>query len=368
MSTQLKNKLIRIAVFLFMVVIPWFLVIYYTLNYAHPRYVSTSEVVVKQIGDNSIGNAGGIVSLLAGASTSVEDANYLTNYILSQDMLKQLDPKFQFAKNYHLDGQDPIYELKTNPTQEELLEYFRKRVSVSLDQTTHILSVSTQGFTPEYALALNEAILKQSEKFVNEISQQTAKDQLTFAEKQLADATERLNEAKSQLLSYQNKNEILDPSATAKAINSLVAGLEVNLSTLRTEERQLLSYLNPDAPQVVSLRSQIQALEEQIVLERAKLTSPSNNKLNTKALEFEEIKAKVTFAEDLYKLSLTSLEKSRLEAFRKMKNLIVISAPYKAEEAKYPRVGYVISTSLVMLLIFYGFVQLIMAIIRDHRD
>ncbi len=367
MSTKLKNKLIQLAIFFGLVIIPWGGIITYTLDIAQPRYTSTSEVVVKQIGETSATGTG-LVALLGANSTSVEDANYLTNYILSQDMLKTLDKKFNFRKAFRPTGKDPIYELKENPTQEELLEYFRKRVNVSLDQTTHILSVTTQGFSPEFALNLNKAILEESEKFVNNISHQTAKDQLDFSEKQLKDATAKLNEAKAELLNYQNKNEILDPTSQAKVLSSLIAGLEANLSSLRTEERQLLSYLNPEAPQVVSLRSQIVAVEEQIALERAKLTSPENNRLNTKALQFEEIKAKVVFNEDLYKLSLTSLEKARLEAFRKMKNLIVITSPYQAEEALYPRKIYVIVTSFVFLLIFYGFMQLIMAVIRDHRD
>ena len=72
---------------------------------------------------------------------------------------------------------------------------------------------------------------------------------------------------------------------------------------------------------MVSLRSQIKAVEEQITQEQTKLTSPNTTKLNRQAVQFETIKADVDFATELYKLSLSSLEKSRLEAFKKMKNL-----------------------------------------------
>lgn len=189
---------------------------------------------------------------------------------------------------------------------------------------------------------------------------------LPFVTSQVGEVEERLNLAKKRLLDYQNKHEIFDPQTNAQIVNQVIATLQGQLSSLRTEERQLLSYLNPEAPQVVSLRSQISAVEKQIKDEQAKLTSPKDDKLNAKAVEFENIKAEVEFATQLYKLALSSLESSRIETVRKMKNLIVISSPHQAQEALYPRVGYVLSTSLVLLLVLYGFIVLILAVIKDH--
>lgn len=365
---KLSKKVRQFLLLLFLVIIPWEIITFYTVAIAKPRYVSEAKVVVKQTNDNSVGTGTGLVALLGGSSTSVEDSHYLTNYILSHDMIARLDKDFNFRENYRVNGVDFINELKREPTQEELLEYFKKRVKVELDITTNILSIKTEAFDPEYALKLNKALLEQSEFFVNNISQKMASEQTAFAEKQLITAQKELEDAKAEVLNYQNRNQILDPESSARALNSLIAGLEANLSALRTEERQLLSYLNPTAPQVVSLRSQIKAVEQQVAQERAKLTSPSNNRLNSQALQFEQIKADAKFAEEKYKLALTALEKARLETARKMKNLIIISSPFKAEEALYPRKTYIIGTSLIFLLIFYGFVQLILAVIRDHKD
>lgn len=51
-----------------------------------------------------------------------------------------------------------------------------------------------------------------------------------------------------------------------------------------------------------------------------------------------------------------------------MKNLIVLSSPHAAQEARYPRQGYIVWTSVVLLLMFYGFVRLIMAVVKDHSN
>ncbi|MDO5650805.1 MAG: capsule biosynthesis protein [Moraxella sp.] len=367
MSTTAKNKRKRIGIALFIgvVLVPWFLTIGYMLAIAKPRYVSESGVVVKQVSEQTA-SVGGITALLGVNNTSREDALYLMQYILSDDMINTLDSQFNFRKNYYINGADFIGEIDPNATQEELREYFKKRVSVELDEQSLILNVQTQGFTPEYALELNQAILAESERFVNQISNQVAKDQLAFAEGQVITSEDKLNETKTLLLAYQNENEVFDPQTNAQIITQVIGGLQSQLSSLRTEERQLLSYLNSDAPQVVSLRSQINSVEKQIRDEQSKLTSGNDKKLNAQTAEFETLKADVEFATELYKLSLSALEKSRLEVIRKMKNLIVISSPHKAEEALYPRRAYVIFTALALLLILYGFISLILAVVRDH--
>lgn len=366
MYSKRKNKIINFALFVALVIIPWAFVTFYVMTLAHPRFVSTSEVVVKQVSETTV-SAGGLGALLGVNNTSVEDARYLTEYILSNDMIEKLDEQFKFRQAYYIDGSDPIYEIEPDATQEELLKYFKDRIHVNLDEQTFILSVSTEGFSTDYALELNKAILAESDTFVNRISQQIAKDQLVFAERQLDDAQKRLNDTKEALLSYQNENEIFDPQANALMVNQLIGSLQAQLSSLRTEERQLLSYLNPDAPQVVSLRSQIDAVSQQINEEQKRLTSPNTTRLNRQTVQFETLQADVEFATELYKLSLTSLEQSRLEALQKMKNLIVISAPYEAEEALYPRRQYIIWVSFILLLIMYGFVRLVIAVINDHK-
>ncbi len=367
MFTKLKNKRHRtnIILFILVVIIPWIAISAYVLILAHPRYVSTSDVVIKQVSEQGV-SASGISSLLGVNNTNRDDALYLTKYILSNDMIDALDAEFKFRQAYHVNGSDFINELPADATQEELRDYFKKRVSVNLDELSYVLTVTTEGFEPEYALRLNQAILRESEKFVNSISKDVANEQLAFVTTQVQEAENKLNDAKKAVVDYQNQNEIFDPQVNAQMVNQVIGTLQGQLSTLRTEERQLLSYLNPEAPQVVSLRSQIRSVEKQISDEQSKLTSPRDTKLNAKTIEFETLQAEAAFANELYKIALTSLESSRLEVMRKMKNLVIITSPHQAEEALYPRVGYVLGTSLVLLLILYGFVVLVLAVIKDH--
>jgi capsular polysaccharide transport system permease protein len=363
-----KNKRINLMLLVVIVILPCLVIAYYLFSAAQDRFVSTSMVVVKQVSEVSNSPTSGLGILLGTNNTSVEDARFLKEYIESPDMLNRLDQKLNFRQAFQGNKHDPIFQLSMKASKEELLKYYRYRVTVDLDEKTSLLSISTEGFAPDFALLLNQAILTESERFINEISQKVAREQLSAAEQQLKESSTRFSHAKDALLSYQNQTQSFDPVVNAEAVNKLVMNAQANLVELQTQERTLLSYLNPEAPQVVAIRSQMLAVQQQIASEQAKLTSINGSKLNRQAMQFETLKSEVEFGADLYKLSLTSLEKARLEAIRKMKNLVVISSPQQAQDSLFPRRINILLSALLLLTILYGFIRLTISVVRDHRE
>lgn len=366
MRSKKWNKNIIFAYFIF-VLLPLLIIILYLSLLAKDRFSSSSIILVKQVADTTVSDTSGISALLGVANTSSEDANILREYIRSRDMVEKLDKELNLRKAFTVSN-DPVFSLSKDPSIEDVVKYFHRVVKIQLDEKTMMLEISSQGFSPEYSLRLNKEILKQSEKFINEISNNIAMEQQEFAKNQLLESTVQLKLARQALLQYQNENEMFDPELQAKAVATLVAGLQSNLAQVKTEERTLLSYLNPEAPQIVAIRSQIESLETQIANESGKLTSRSNQKLNKNVADFEELKAQVTFATDLYKISVASLEKARLEASRKLKKLVVITSPRLAENALYPRKVYLSLTSFILLNILFGIGVLIHSIIREHKE
>lgn len=364
-----KNKRHTLIAYILMVIIPLIFIVFYLWLFAQDRYVTNATVVVKQVGEVSAQTGTGFSALLGVSNTSTEDAQFLKAYIQSRDLIEKLDQQLNLRQAFQGNGTDPIFELPADASKEELVEYYNKRVSVNLDELTHLLTVRTEGFDPVFSLKLNQAILKQSELFINDVSQRVAKDQLNFAKEQLDEALENLTQSREQLIAYQNQNQMFDPQAQALAVAQIVNQLESNLAQLRTEERTLLSYLNATAPQVVALRSQIESVQKQIQDEKAKLTSGGqSDKLNRSAVDFEGLKAQVEFNTDLYKLALASLEKARLEAVRKLKNVVVITSPQLAQDALYPRFGYISLSAFLLLNIVFGITMLIRSIIREHKE
>lgn len=363
-----KNNRHTLIAYLLVVIMPLIIILFYLWVFAQDRYVTDATIVVKQVGEANVQTNTGIGALLGVASTSGEDAQFLKAYLQSRDLVERLDQQLNLYQAFQGGGKDPVFELAEDASKEELVRYYNQRVKVNLDESTMLLRINTEGFSPEFSLQLNQSILKESELFINEVSQRVAKDQLTFAKDQLDEALDNLTQSRENLLAYQNQNQMFDPTAQAMAVAQIVNQLESSLTQLRTEERTLLSYLNPTAPQVVAIRSQIESVQNQIQDEKAKLTSGRADKLNRSALDFEGLKAQVEFSTDLYKLALASLEKARLEAVRKLKNVVVITNPRLAQDALYPRVVYIAFSAFLLLNILFGIGMLVNSIIREHKE
>lgn len=347
---------------------PMALLVIYLVIFSQPRYMSESKVAVKRPSD--IEASGLNVGLLLGASTSSsgEDSLYLKEYINSADMLKVLDKQLDFHDAWSHSGLDFIYHLSKDTTAEQFLNYYRDRISVVFDDKTGLLTIQTQGFTPEFSQRFNKAVLKESERFINELSHKIARDQQNFAQEELRQARVRLDKSKAELLNYQNQNNILDPEVSATAATSLVMTLQGKKVELEAELRNLLSYLREDAPQVISIRNSVKALQAQIDAEQNKITAPGDKKLNSMAADFDEIKARVTFDTEIYTMAIKTIEKTRLEAARKLKVLSVISSPQQPEESSFPRSGYLLASWLLVCCLLFGTIKLLLAVIEDHKD
>lgn len=360
----LKNHLAT-----WLVAAPMALAVIYYAVFAADRYVSESIISVRQSGDASAAAVSGIATLLAGASPqSREETLYLKEYIHSLDMLKYLDAKLDLRRAYGAEKLDLIYRLWGGTSQEWFLTYYRNRVEVLFDDVTGLLTVRVEGFEPDFARAVNAEVLAQSERFVNEISHRLAREQMAFAEGELRRSSERLSGAKLKLMAFQNRHGVFDPMAQAQAQATLGGQLQAEITRKEAELKALLGYMQENAPQVVGLRNEIAALKSQIQVEGQKLTSAQGNRLNALAVEFQGLVMEAGFAEEAYKAALTAVETTRIEASRKIKNLVVIETPAKPDIAIYPRRIYNLITLLVAAVMIYGITRLVVATIKDHRD
>lgn len=347
---------------------PMVMLLIYLVIFSQPRYISESKVAVKR--PNEIDSSSLNVGLLLGASnpSSTEDSLYLKEYINSPDMLKALDKQLNFHHAFSQSGWDLFFHLSDSASAEKFLDYYRNRIAITYDEKSGLLNIQTQGFTPEFAQAFNLAVLKESERFINELSHRISREQMQFAEDELRQTRQRLNESKKQLLTYQNRNNVLDPTASAEAATALVNTLIGKKIEMEADLRNLLTYLRADAPQVVSTKNAIKALQAQIDEEQSKITAPEGKKLNSMAVDFEEIKGTVVFDTDLYALALKALEKTRMESARKLKTLSVISSPQRPQESAFPNIPYLLISWLLVCGLLFGTAKLLLGIIEDHKD
>lgn len=273
--------------------------LYFTV-FAANRYVSESTVAL-QHASNDLSSLPGAALLLAGLSSpSRNEALYVQEYMHSLALLKVLDAKLGLRKHYEAERLDLFSRLWGGASQETFLEYFRNRVDVSVDEISATITVRVQGFTPAFAQALNRAILEEGERFVNEMSHSLAREKLGFAEGELARAAGHLQDSTAEVLAFQSKFGLLDPSIEAQASGALSAQMQASITKSEAELRGLRSFMTDDAPEVKVLRAQIKATQSQLEVERSRATknSAQSEHLGALSIEFKSLRMRAEFALD----------------------------------------------------------------------
>lgn len=337
---------------------------------AADRYVSESTIAVRQAGGESSSLPGAALMLAGINPASQEDTLYLKEFVHSRGLLAKLDERLGLRQHFGKSGADLPFHLAADASREDFIEYWRERVELSFDDRSALLTVRSQGFDAAFAQRLNQAILEECERFVNENSHRIARERLRFAEGELVLAGKRLQDSKNQLLAFQQKHRLLDPTAQAQATGMLTSELQASRSRLEAELNGMLSFLNEDAYQVQALRSRLSALDRQIGAERDRATTDSKRgeRINALAVEFQALQLQTQFAQDAYKLALGAVENARIDATRKIKSLLVVEPPSLPDTAEYPLRAYNLGTLLAICVLLYAIIRLVLATIREHQD
>ena len=279
---QHKERLNRLDSFKTVIYIMIVVIFYYTFI-AADRYVSNVSLSVKSTDGSSPISLSGIESLVGVASSSTEDVKLLREYIKSFDMLQKLDEKINLRSLYEKQKLDLFFRIYSSTSKESYLKYYRDRIHILFDDTTGLLNVAVESFSPEDARIISAAILEESERFINEISHNIAREQLRFAQGELESAKQKYKDAKNELLAFQNEYGVFDPQSLAKTKAGFITEIELQISKKETELNTMRSYLNDNAPEIVALKAELRAHKEQLEKEKSKVASnASQDKLNNK--------------------------------------------------------------------------------------
>jgi capsular polysaccharide transport system permease protein len=334
---------------------------------ASDRYVSEADVVVDRT-DLAAGPTMDFASLLGGGRND-HDLMIMRDHLRSVDMLEKLDAKLQLRAHYSDGDRDPISRMWFADTAQEFFhKHYLSRVSIEIDDKVGVLRIKAQAYIPEMSQAITGALVEEGERFMNEIAHRLARDQVVFLEKQVSEMSERVLKARRALVDFQNAKGFLSPQAAAETLTGIMARLEAELTQLKASRETMLGYLSPTAPDVAQINLQIGAIENQLRLERARLTSPKGGTLNRTVEEYQRLEMEAMFAQDVYKTALTALEKGRIEATRNLKKVSIVQSPTLPQYPMEPRRTYNIVVFALSVVVLAGIVQLLAAIIRDHQD
>jgi capsular polysaccharide transport system permease protein len=340
----------------------------YWSGIATDRYVSKAHVVLQSpdIAPPELSFS----SMLSGpAGSNTADLLLLREHLISMDMLKKLDAEFDLRGHFSSSEIDYFSRLSDSKAPlETFFEYFLTRVNARLDDYSGVLIVEAQMFSPQMSQKVVQRLLQYGEQHMNAMGQRLAEDQLAFIEKQVNELNNRLIKANQAVLRFQNQEGILSPSEEAISMASVIAQLQAELISLRAQKKVLASFQSIKSAEMLKVNSQIDSLEQQIVIEKNKLTSSKGNALNAISLEYETIKLKAQFAQELYANALATLEATRVEAARKLKQVSVLAEPNLPEYSIEPQRMYLMALSTILIILSSLILSMVFTIIKDHKD
>lgn len=357
--------------FLIIVVLPTILsIIYYGLIAAN-QYISVSNFVVRSPQKNTSVSGLSAVLQSVGFASSQDDAQVVSQYVLSRDALQELDKELDLRSKYRNTGVDFVGRfnpLGINSSLESLYDYYLKKVTIEVDNKSSISTLTVRAYNSKDAYIINSRLLDMAESLVNKLNQRGRDDTVSYAEKEVAYAQKRLEDSLIALTKFRSDNKVVDIDKQASIQLQMVSKLQDQLILVRTQLMQLKS-ITPENPQIRILAERERSILREIQSETNKITGGSNsNSLNEKSAEFEKLTLDKEMATKQLTATLASLEQSKNEVIRKQLYLERIAQPNIPDISTEPKkIKGILSVFMFSMLMWFVW-SLLAAGVKEHRS
>ena len=355
---------------LILLVLPWLIYAFYLIVWASPQYESQSQLIIRSSDGGSSFDPSSLLMSAGVPTTGFSNESQLVEaYIKSADMITYLDNTIDLKAHYMSDEADIFSALPPSHSQEDFFQYYLDHIEVSVDSISSVISLRTRAFTPEFAQTINQAIVAKAEQFINDINNNLAKSKLSFAKGEHEIVEQKLQHAKTAILAFQSKYNVLDPTAEGAAFQQIAFSLEATLAQKKAELSTISTMMSETAPEVINIKRQIGALQRAIDEQKQKIstTDGEGNALSVSELmaQYSNLQVQLQLAIQAYSSSLITLENARVETYQKLQHLVTVESPTLPDDNKYPTVTYNLVLFGAILLLIYGIVRIVVATIRE---
>jgi capsular polysaccharide transport system permease protein len=362
-----QNNRVR-ALLLVFVYVPTGLLAIYLFVFFSDMYISESRFALRTSDGVSLSGGSSAGSLLASPIAIYADTFIIQEYIASMDMMDKVEETVHWRQHYLDRSKDVYSRLRREPTREELLAYWQWLVTVTFDMDKGIVVLQVKAYTPEMARTINKAILDLSEELVNQMNARAHYDAIRLAREEVALAEGRLSRAQTAMRSFRDDKSVLDPKAVAAGLEGVVAKLEAEAAATEAELAAMLSVMHDNSPSVLNVKTRLQGLREQLIIERSRLAGMTKQGASLSSLvgDYTQLAVEEEFAQKQFLEAMAALEKARILAAAQSRYIVPFQSPSLAEESEYPRPVLFTVCGFFALLIVLGICSLVIAAIRDH--
>lgn len=356
----------RQSLFLITVVAPTLIALLYFGLFASGVYVSESRFIVRSQ-DKAAPTALGLLLNNAALNHGTPESSAAQSYLVSRDALAALNQGNAYARAYTRPGIswfDRFDPAGLTGSFEDLYRYYTGHVRVEGDSANGITVLTVRAYTPADAHGFNEALLRMAEATVNRMSARARADLITTSEREVVEAKAAARDAAAALARYRNSSGVIDPEKQAPIQYELIAKLQDDLISARSDRRQL-AIVAPQSAQIAALDARIKEIEARIA-EQSGMAAGSRKSLAAAGETYQRLSLESDFSAKRLAAALASLESAENEAQRKSSYVERIVEPNLPDRAIEPHRARSIATTLIFSLIVWGVATLLIAGIREH--
>ena len=337
----------------------------YLWTRAQDQYASFVGFTVRKE-DSATGLVPTDITGLLGGSAGSSDTDVLYEFIQSASLVARIDREMDLRAIYSAPyGIDPVFALAPGASIEDLGDYWQRVVRLSYDQSTGLMELRVLAFDAVTAQQIARRIVDESQRLINDLNATARADTLRYAEEDLAEAEQRLRDARESLVLFRTRTQIVDPETDAAGQTSLINVLQQQLAQALIDYDLLRQSTSASDPRVVQAESRIAAIRSRIAEERE--TSVVGEDYPRLLADYESLAVDREFAEESYRAARAALDQARANASRQTRYLAAYVPPTLPQTAEYPRRLVLLGLAALFLALAWAILSLVYYAIRDTR-
>lgn len=360
--------------FALIVVFPLAAALTYLLFFATPQYSSSFRFVIHGNAASTAASGSGSAAEASSASSAALQAqvfNFMVaDFITSPQILSDLDGKVDLRTMFSAPDIDWLSRLSKDATRETLADYWTRRVAIDFDLMAGLTTVTVNAFSPQDAYLLANEVMAISESIVNSIGNRPREDKVIFLEKQVSAAKQKLDQARAEVRKFRAKNSIIDPSAEASMTDGVLERLTQQEVAVTTQLAVLRTELGPDAPAILRLKKQAEAIADEIKRARRRIAdSGTEGAAVTYAAQlqdFDDLQLDLKIAVENYQAAEQALLTARKQASEQQYYLLTYVLPTLAERSDRSKAPMRLTIYFLAAMAVWVVTVLVVQSIRDH--
>lgn len=359
-----KRHTVVVASFLLGFLLPAVVVTGYMFGVARDQYVSEVSFVVRDDETAQMGLLAGFGLTSAGNATT--DAKMLYEYLRSPNFVADVDREIDLRAMFLRASGDPIFALKSDATQEDLIAYWRKMVTISVDSATGMIGIEARAFDPRDAQTITLAIHDAAGRLVNNVSDSARDNTVRYAERDLAKTVTRLHDARVAMARFRDSNRLMDPQAAVNINSTVIAGLSQELTEAMVALETLRAHGTADV-KLIQAQTRVDVLNRRIEEEQQRYVGQDRDGVSFSTVidEYTKLALDLELAEKAYSLALAGVEAARSKAEQDTRYLATFVEPTLPQTATRPR--RMMISALAVIFIFIGWLSFVL-IGSSNRD